>query len=181
LINQPESGALISELDTSGAVVRQIGSLRLTGQEADRDVHHALNVGMPLPDPSGGFYFVFQTGVPMFRKYSADGRLLFQRHIEGIEIDAAVLSLPTTWPQRPTGTGMFPVVPPLVRTAAVDANGRLWVSLVEPYTYVYSATGDKLRTVQFAGASILPVASLFFRGKDRVLVTPGCYEFRVDF
>ena len=181
LINQPESGALISELDTTGAVVRQIGSLRVTSHEADRDLHIALNVGLPLPDPTGGFYFVFQTGVPMFRKYAADGRLLFQRHIEGVEIDAAIQSLPTTWPKRPTGTGMFPVVPPLVRTATVDPNGRLWVSLFEPFTYVYSPQGDKVRTVQLEGASVLRATSLFFASPKRLLVTPGCYEFTIDF
>lgn len=181
LINRPDSGALISELDTTGAVVRQIGSLRVTGQEADPDVNSALNVGLPLPDPTGGLYFVFQTGVPMFRKYSADGRLLFQRHIEGVEIDAAIQSLPTSWPTRATGTGIFPVVPPLVRTATVDPNGRLWVSLIQPFTYVYSPQGDKLRTVQLEGASILRTSSLFFASPTRLLVTPGCYEFTIDF
>ena len=181
LINQPDAGALISEFDTTGAIVRQIGSLRVTGHEADRDVTIALNVGLPLPDPTGGFYFVFQTGVPMFRKYSADGRLLFQRHIEGVEIDAAIQSLPTTWPTRSAGTGMFPVVPPLVRTATVDPTGRLWVSLTEPITYVYSREGDKLRTVQFEGASVLRANSLFFASPKRLLVTPGCYEFTIGF
>lgn len=181
LVNLPESGALISEVDTTGAVVRQIGSLRVTDHEADRELHVALNVGMALPDPTGGFYFVFQTGVPMFRKYSADGQLLFQRHIEGLELDAAVQSLPTIWPKRPTGTGVFPLVPPLIRTATVDPTGRLWVSLIEPYTYVYSTRGDKMRTVRFEGASVLPAGSLFFADRTRLLVTPGCYEFKVDF
>jgi len=40
----------------------------------------------------------------------------------------------------------------LVRTAAVDPSGRLWVSLVEPYTYVYDREGHKIRTVQFKAA-----------------------------
>jgi hypothetical protein len=181
VVNLPQSGALISEIDTTGAVVRQIGSLRVTDHEADRDLHTALNVGMPLPDPTGGFYFVFQTGVPMFRKYSADGRLLFQRHIEGVELDAALQSLPTTWPKRPTETGVFPVVPPLVRTAVVDPAGRLWVSLIEPHTYVYSPQGDKIRTVRFEGATVLPASSLFFADRSRLLVTPGCYEFKIEF
>ena len=48
-----------------------------------------MNVGLPLGAPGGGFYFVFMAGVPMFRKYDAHGRLLFERHIEGPELDAA--------------------------------------------------------------------------------------------
>src|SRR5262245_641098 len=64
LVSRPESGALFTEYDNHGAVVRHIGTLRPTGHEADRDLHYAMNVGVPLIDPAGGFYFVFQTGRP---------------------------------------------------------------------------------------------------------------------
>ena len=181
LVSQPESGALISELNTTGAVIRQIGTLRSTGHEGNRDLHLARNVGLPLVDPTGGFYFVFQTGVPAFRKYSAEGKLLYERHIEGIELDKAIQSLPTTWPTRSTEAGNLPLVLPLVRTATVDPGGRLWVSLIEPFTYVYAEGGDKQRTVQFLGASALHVTSLFFATPKRLLATPGCYEFTVEF
>ena len=30
-----------------------------------------------------------------------------------------------------------PLVPAMIRTAAVDPDGNLWISLVAPYTYVY--------------------------------------------
>jgi hypothetical protein len=180
LINQPETGALASELDVKGESVRQIGTLRRTGHEADRDVHLALNLGLPLADPTGGFYFVFQTGVPMFRKYDGTGALVFERHIEGVEIDAEIQALPSVWPRRDEGPGQrLPIVPPLVRTAAVDRTGRLWISLMQPYTYVYDARGEKIRTVQFRGAGFLAPASLFFTQANRLLVTPGCYEFDV--
>jgi hypothetical protein len=119
---------------------------------------------------------VFQTGRPMFRKYDASGALVFERHVEGVELDAAIQDLPEVWPRR-AETGRFPLVPPLVRTAAIDPDGRLWISLVAPYTYVYDGRGDKVRTVQFRGAGIIAATSLFFAGPDRVLVTPGCYEF----
>ena len=82
LINQPEQGSLITELAFDGTPRRAIGELRATGQ-ADPNVHLALNGGFPLVDPTGGFYFVFSAGVPMFRKYDARGRLLFERHLEG--------------------------------------------------------------------------------------------------
>jgi len=178
LISRPETGALISELDNRGFVLRNVGALRKTGHETDNDVHLAMNAGLPLAIPGGGFYFVFMAGVPAFRKYDANGKLLFERHIEGPELDADVQSLPTTWIRRDDGDGVrLPVIAPLVRTAAVDPAGRLWVSLVLPCTYVFSTNGDKQRTVQFHGASPLSVTSLTFAKGDRVLVTPGLYEF----
>ncbi len=175
LVNRPDTGALVSEYDVTGAVIRHFGTLRRTGFESDRDVHLALNIGMPLVDPTGGYFFVFQTGAPMFQKYDAQGTLMFERHIEGVELDPAIVSLPTVWPRDREGA--LPVVASLVRTAAVDHQGRLWVSLMQPTTYVYDTRGEKTRTVQFQAASLLSPASFFFTPQSHVLVTPGCYEF----
>ena len=83
LLSQPETGALITEYSLQGSVNRPIGSLRQTGHEDDREVHLALNSGIPLVDPSGGFFFVFQAGEPAFRKYDRDGTLIFERRIAG--------------------------------------------------------------------------------------------------
>ena len=180
LLNQPETGALVSELTLYGEPRRSFGQLRATGQEADSNVHLALNAGLPLIDPTGGFYFVFAAGVPIFRKYDGRGTLVFERHIEGPEVDAYLQSMPTRWPPRQNADGdVLPLVPPAIRTAAVDRQGRLWVALMQPVTYVYDGTGDKVRTVQFRGADVLAPNSLFFTKDGRVLVTPGCYEFRV--
>jgi hypothetical protein len=139
-----------------------------------------MNSGLPLVDPSGGFYFVFLAGVPLFRKYDDQGRLVFERHIEGPEMDDYVRAMPTRWPTRRTEDGeLLPVVPPAVRAAGVDRTGRLWIALTQPFTYVYDSAGDKVKTVQFKGASTLLPNSLFFTRDGRILVTPGCYEFRV--
>ena len=86
----------------------------------------------------------------MFRKYDANGRLLFERHIEGREIDDLLAAQPTTWPTRRVEDREVPFVQPLIRAAAVDPQGQLWVSMIVPYTYVYDAQGDKARTVQFS-------------------------------
>jgi hypothetical protein len=181
LINQPESGGLVSELGPYGTPIRAFGQLRPTGHETDQNLHLALNVGFPLADPSGGFYFVFSSGVPLFRKYDAKGTLLFERHVEGPEVDDYLQTMPTRWPARRTEDGdLLPLVPPAIRTAAVDRAGRLWIALTSPFTYVYDASGDKIRTVQFKGASLLIPNSLFFSKDGRILVTPGCYEFRVS-
>ena len=181
LMNQPELGGLMTEFTLGGQPYHTFGAFRSTGHEADRDVHLALNSGLPLVDPAGGYYFVFQAGLPMFRKYDADGRLLFERHIEGPELDAMIQTLPTIWPRRPDETGReLPLILPTVRAAAVAPNGDLWVSLSVPYTYVYDRHGEKVRTVQFQAAGTVSPDSLFFDSRDRLLVTPGCYIFTVS-
>ena len=179
LLSQPETGALIAEYSLRGAVNRLIGNLRTTGHEEDEPLHLALNSGIPLADPSsptGGFFFVFQAGEPLFRKYDRDGRLVFERRIEGREIDPLLAALPTTWPRRRTSEGELPLVSPTVRTAAVDPEGNLWISFVSPFTYVYDGDGDKIRVLQFRGAGVLSPRGLFF-GKRGLLATPGLLEF----
>ena len=181
LVSQPEAGALVTELAFDGTPARSFGQLRATGQESDANVHLAMNAGLPLIDPTGGFYFVFLAGVPVFRKYDAKGTLLFERHIEGAEMDEYVRTLPTRWPTRRTEDGdLLPLVLPAVRTAGVDRGGRLWVALGSaPVSYVYDTSGDKVKTVQFKAADTLLPNSLFFTKDGRILVTPGCYEFRM--
>ena len=114
----------------------------------------------------------------MFRKYDAEGNLLFERHIEGAELDDLLATLPTRWPTRRVEDRELPLVTPTVRTAAVDPAGRLWVSLSLPYTYVYDSHGDKMRTLQLRAAGTISPTSLFFTRDGRLLVTPGCYEFQ---
>lgn len=180
LMSRPESGGLMTELSPGGRALRTLGRFRPTGHEGDPDLHLALNSGLPLVDPTGGYYFVFHAGLPMFRKYDENGQMVYERHIEGPELDATIQALPAEWPGRQDAVGVaLPLVPPTVRTAAVDPDGRLWVSLVAPFTYVYDRGGDKIRTLQFEAAGLVAPNSLFFDGTDRLLVTPGCYIFEI--
>jgi hypothetical protein len=174
LISQPENGALVTEYAASGHEGRSFGELRTTGHEGDRDLHLALNSGIPLVDPSGGFFFVFHAGLPVFRKYDRDGGLVFERRMQGAETDRIIERLPAQWPRR---DGELAVVRSTVRAAAVDRRGNLWVSFVDPYTYVFDPQGDKIRTVQFRGVDTLAPTGLFFTANDRLLVTPGLFEF----
>lgn len=177
LISHPESGGLFTEYSLGGQGLRSIGRLRETGYEQERDLHVAMNAGLPLIDPTGGFYYVFLAGKPAFRKYDASGTLVFERHVEGRELDDYVASLPTRWPTRRLADREVPHVAPTVRAAAVNAQGELWIALTVPYTYVYDAHGDKARTVQFNAAGVFSPASLSFTRSGRLLVTPGAYEF----
>lgn len=176
LMNHAETGWLITQYAPDGTPVKSIGQLRKTGHESDRDLHLALNSGIPLADPTGGHYFVFMAGAPAFRKYDANGQLVYERIIQGREIDALVDAIPDRWPRR--NAGEVPFVTPTVRTAAVDRSGRLWVSFVVPFSYVYDGDGEKIRTVQFRAGSIVTPSSLWFNENGRILVTPGCYEFQ---
>ena len=177
LLSHPESGALFTEYSVGGYAWRSIGSLRSTSFESDRSLHIAMNAGLPLVDPTGGFYYVFITGTPMFRKYDANGNVRFERYIQGRELDDYLAAQPNRWPRRRVQDREVPFVSPVIRAAAVDAQGHLWISLGVPYTYVYDAQGDKARTVQFEAAGIISPTSLFFTSRGRLLVTPGCYEF----
>jgi hypothetical protein len=177
LISHPESGALFTEYSPGGYAQRSLGRLRPTGFEEDREVHVAMNAGLPLATPDGGFYYVFVTGTPIFRKYDAKGVLQFERHVEGRELDASLAVQPTHWPRRKVEGDEIPFVAPIIRAAAVNDRGQLWISLSVPYTYVYDTDGDKIRTVQFRAAGLISPISLSFSPSGHLLVTPGCYEF----
>lgn len=177
LISQPETGALFVEYTLSGTPFRSIGRLRATGHEDDRELHLAMNAGIPLVNPRGGFYFVFLAGTPVLQRYDANGVLLFERVMQGRELDPVLAAMPHRWPRRRIDDADVPLVVPTVRTAAVDDDGRLWASLTIPFTYVFDEDGEKIRTVQFRAAGIISPTSLFFTPKGRLLVTPGCYEF----
>jgi hypothetical protein len=177
LVSEPERGTLMTEYGLAGTPVRTIGALRPTGHEPNDAVHLGLNAGVPLKNANGEYFFVFQAGTPLFRKYDSRGQLVFERHIEGVEIDPVIAALPGSWPVRKAGGVEFPLIQPNVRTAALDPAGNLWISFVVPYSYVSDPDGEKVRVVQFRGAGVISPSSLFFAAKNRLLVTPGCYEF----
>jgi hypothetical protein len=177
LISHPESGALFTEYSPGGYAQRSIGRLRTTGFEDDRELHIAMNAGLPLVDPTGGFFYVFITGTPLIRKYDPAGTMVYERHIEGRELDDYLAAQPKRWPRRRVQDKEVPFVPPSISAAAVNARGELWISFSVPFTYVYDKDGDKIRTVQFHGAGLINPTSLSFAPNGRLLVTPGCYEF----
>jgi hypothetical protein len=181
LINRPDTGGLITEYDIYGRALRTIGSLRPTAHESDHELHLAMNSAIPLaiPPPQGGFYLVFLSGDPRFRRYDANGTLMFERTIQGRELDKLIAQQPTQWPRREIGGNEYPLVMPLVRTARVDPQGHLWISLMLPFTYEYDEDGEKLRTLQFHAAGTVAPSSLFFTPNNHLLATPGLFEFAV--
>ena len=175
-VSQPETGALITEYSVDGRAIRSFGELRSTGHEADRDVHLALNTGRIVRNPEGGVYFVFLSGAPLYRKYDEAGRMVFERHIQGPELDDYVRSRPNVWPKR-TSADVIPLVVPVVRAAAADDAGNLWIALSVPVTYVYDSSGERRRVVRFVATGPHAPASLDFAPDGTLLTTPGCYVF----
>jgi len=179
LLSQPELGALIAEYEANGRPLRTFGEPRPTGHEKDRAVHLALNSGLVVVNPAGGFFYVFLAGVPQFRKYDSAGRLLFERHIEGSQLDSLVQSLPTTWPVRKVDGDELPVVVPSIQAAAADAAGNLWIATAVGVTFVYDTSGDRIRTVQFRAAGPVSPTAMSFTPSGRLLIAPGCFSFDV--
>lgn len=177
LLNMPEQGGLVSEYSVAGTPVRTFGTLRPTGQERNRDVHLAMNAALPLPAPDGHVYVVFLAGTPAFRKYTREGRLVFERAIQSRALDPHVLNMPTDWPLRSVDGLTYPLVMPMVHAAAVDRRGRLWVATLTSHVYVFDAEGEKVATYQLIGAGPLLPESLWFTTDNRLLVSPGLYEF----
>jgi hypothetical protein len=182
LINRPETGGLITEYDVYGRAQRTIGALRSTGHESDAQLHLAFNsaIPLPIPTPPGGFFLVFLAGEPRFQRYDAAGTRLFERVIQGPELDKLIAQQPTQWPRREIGGTEYPLVLPVVRAARVDPRGHLWISLMLPFTYEYDLEGEKIRTVQFKAAGIVSPSSMFFATNTRLLVTPGLFEFETS-
>ena len=107
------------------------------------------------------------------------GRLLFERQIQGREIDDVRRAPAVDVAEREQpDSGEMPFVTPTIRTAAVDPSGHLWVSFAEPVTYEFDGDGDKIRAVQFRAAGLVSPNHMSFDEKGRMLVTPGLLRVR---
>ena len=149
LMSQPESGGLITRFSLIGRPYQTFGVLRTTGHEAGpgpapraeqrtavgRSARRSL---LRLP---GGPADVPEIrpgrDLPLRAAHRGDRS---RPHHQQVADDLA------TRPDDRDRT--LPVVPPTVRTAAVDRAGNLWVALSAPVLYVYDPTGEKIRTVR---------------------------------
>ena len=103
--------------------------------------------------------------------------LVYERHIEGPEIDRYLAAQPTRWPTRRVDDRELPrsrppcVRLPWMRVGLSDfADGTL-----HPMCTTLRVTSAEV--IQFSAAGVISPTSLFFTKDGRLLVTPGCYEF----
>ena len=175
LISQPENGALVTEYAASGREGRSFGELRATGHEADRDLHLALNSGIPLVDPSAGSSSCSTPAFRCFANTTAMAACVFERRMQGAETDRIIERLPAQWPRRDGE----------LRGRALDRARRGRRSPRQPVglaSSIPTRTSSIRRATRFgrcssaASTSIAPTG-LFFTANDRLLVTPGLFEF----
>ena len=101
---------------------------------------------------------------------SAPGEMMFERVIQGRDLESdPVAVLPQRWPPAPSvcaggAAGRRQSSAPRLSIR----EGALWVSFVLPFTYVFDADGEKIRTVQFRAAGVVAPSSLTFPGRDRL-------------
>ena len=109
------AGGLVSELELYGTPDPHLRRrCAPTGHEADANVHLALNVGpaarrsRPAASTSCS-----RPASRCSASTTRRGTLLFERHIEGPEVDEYLRTMPTRWPTRRTEDGdVLPLVPP---------------------------------------------------------------------
>lgn len=148
-LGQPEEGSLITVYSSTGIKLRSFGTLKkyseIYGETfRDKDVSHmtALNRVRLATDKDGSLYVSFMI-TPLIRKYGADGRLVFERRLEGPEIDRLMEAIQKRRYIATKSDGVD------VRIIALDpvidpANGNIMVPLVDGSIYVADRDGNKL-------------------------------------
>ena len=152
-LGQPEEGKLITVYSSTGTKLRSFGQLKKYSEiygdaNRDKDVTYktALNRVRLATDKDGNLYVSFMI-VPLIQKYSPDGTLVFERRLEGPEIDHLMEAIHK---RRYIATKVDGVD---VRIIALDpvidpANGSILVPLVDGSIYVADREGNKLNLLR---------------------------------
>jgi outer membrane protein assembly factor BamB len=148
-LGQPEKGSLVTVYSETGKPLRSFGQLKkysdLYGpQQVLKDAAYkvAANRVRLSVDGDGNIYVSFLLA-PLLQKYSPDGKLLFERTLEGGKIDFLKKVLET---KKYISTGRDGVE---ARTIALDpiidpATGNILVMLVDGSIYVADREGRKI-------------------------------------
>lgn len=157
-VGQPEEGNLITVYSSTGTKLRSFGQLKKYSEiygeaNRDKDVAYktALNRVRLATDKDGNLYVSFMI-VPLIQKYSPDGTLVFERRLEGLELDQLMEAIQK---RRFIATKVDGVD---VRIIALDpvidpANGNIMVPLVDGSIYVADRDGNKLSLLRPAWTS----------------------------
>ena len=170
LMSQPETGALIASTRWRAARAGRRRRCARPGTRTIRDVHLALNSGIPLVDPAGGVLLRVpdrRAGVPEVRR----GRpaRCSSGSIQGREIDELVADAADDVAAARRSDGELP----LVRADDPHRRGRRRRAVCGSssscrFTYVFDRDGDKVRVVQFRGAGAVSPGTMFFGPSGRL-------------
>ncbi len=149
-LGQPEKGALISVHSREGKLLRSFGKLKDYSDfygEAFRDRNeefsNAINRVRLSVDRDGNILASFML-IPLIQKYTRDGELVFERRLEGPEIDALT--------QSPSGRltmSMDGFVGEIIALEAIPLpNGEIGVVLTDRSIYVADQSGQRLRVLR---------------------------------
>ena len=152
-LGQPENGQLVTAYSSDGKKLRSFGQLKKFSDvygESSRDKDDlykiAFNRVRLATDKDGNLYVSFML-TPLIQKYSADGKLLFERRLEAPEIDRLMGAIQKERYISTRSDGvdarivaLDPVIDPL--------NGNIMVSLVDGSIYVADREGKKLAFLQ---------------------------------
>ena len=178
-LNQPETGALITEYGLAGTPLRSIGALRTTGHEADRQLHLAMNTGIPLPHPAGGYYSSslpgrrFSAATMPAARWCSSGSC---RAASSIRCDAGAEEVAAA---RPSTAPKSRWSCPTFRSGGRRIRRRQPLGGVcdAGHLRIRRPTARKSAPCSSVAAGLVPPHEPLLRRGRRLLVTPGCYEF----
>lgn len=155
-LGQPEEGHLITVYSSAGKKLRSFGELKRFSDfhgDASRDQDEAYKLAINrvrlATDKEGNVYVSFML-TPLIQKYSADGKLLFERRLAAPEIDRLLEAIKKKRHISTQSDGVD------ARIIALDpvidpANGNIMVPLVDASIYVADREGNKLALLQPKG------------------------------
>lgn len=167
-LNQPEKGSLVTVYSASGKQLRSFGKLKnfseVYGRQFDsknESYRIAMNRVRLFIDAEDNIYVTFMLA-PILQKYKPDGSLLFERRLEGPEIDNLTRILVTDTPDKYISFGYDGLdARVIVLDPVVDPrSGRIYVILADSSVYVADQNGDRLSCLHPPpGQSLFPFMS----------------------
>ena len=146
LVNDPQTGYLVTELDRSGKLVRRFGALHHMSdfygpavRSLDKTQRYSANRGIIGVDRTGNVYVAFENA-PFIEKYDSAGTLVFSKPVDGVEADMIRDGVQRTKdaPMRHSVRGDESAGPYVVNGFAMDGEtGTMYLVLQWKQSWIY--------------------------------------------